>query len=411
MSSHTINLSLATIAEISLALRAREMSPVALTDHCLDQIHAQNPRLNLFITVTDALAREQAQIAEQEIQAGKWRGRLHGVPVAVKDFYDTAGIRTTAAARQFANRVPAKDAVMVARLREAGAVLVGKTNMHKLGMGTTSLDSDFGPVVNPLSERHVAGGSSGGSAAAVAAGLCFATIDTDAVGSGRLPAAICGVSCLKPSFGVLSSEGVLAGEHAEPVILALSHPCVTARTADDVAMAFRALTSGGKDPSPADDVADVGGLRVGVVSNFSGTDDTRAAFDTAVASLASLGLQTVAIRIPFESARFDVSRIDADRGMINSTLFADVAALVLPTLSAPTPTVDEARAGGPQAVAPDNTFFCNYFGLPAMTVPAGLDAAGLPLGIQFVGPRGADDRVLSLARAFDRRPDASRRQR
>jgi aspartyl-tRNA(Asn)/glutamyl-tRNA(Gln) amidotransferase subunit A len=97
--------------------------------------------------------------------------------------------------------------------------------------------------------------------------------------------------------------------------------------------------------------------------------------------------------------------------MINSTLFADVAALVLPTLSAPTPTVDEARAGGPQAVAPDNTFFCNYFGLPAMTVPAGLDAAGLPLGIQFVGPRGADDRVLSLARAFDRRPDASRRQR
>ena len=130
--------------------------------------------------------------------------------MAVKDFYDTAGIRTTAGFAQFAQRVPTKNATMVNRLRDAGAVLVGKTNMHRLGSGTTSLDSDFGPVVNPWNAQRVAGGSSGGSAVAVATGMCFATVDTDAVGSGRLPAAICGVTCFKPTFGVLDPSGISA---------------------------------------------------------------------------------------------------------------------------------------------------------------------------------------------------------
>lgn len=136
--------------------------------------------------MTTELAREQARNAHCDIRAGRSRAPLHGVPVAVKDFYDTAGIRTTAGFELFENRTPSQDAEMVTQLREAGAVLVGKTNMHKLGMGTTSLESHFGPVVNPHSESHVAGGSSRGSAAAVGAGLCFATVDTDAVGSGRL---------------------------------------------------------------------------------------------------------------------------------------------------------------------------------------------------------------------------------
>ena len=396
-----MNLSFTGIAEIAAAIRDRTVSPIALVDRCLERIGELNPRLNAFITVTGDLAREQARAADREVQAGQWRGPLHGVPVAVKDFYDTAGIRTTAGDAVFARRVPSEDAVMVKRLREAGAVLVGKTNMHKLGMGTTSLESDFGAVVNPRSERHVAGGSSGGSAAAIAAGLCFATVDTDAVGSGRLPAAICGVSCLKPSFGVLSGEGILAGEPADPAILALSHPCVTARSADDVALAFRALTGATGDATPMGDASDdVGGLRIGVVANFAGTEGTRERFEAAVASLASLGLRTLVIRIPFESATFDVSGIDADREAVNASLFGDVDALVLPTLAAPTPTVDDARARGSLAVAPDNTFFCNYYGLPAISVPAGLDANGLPLGIQFVGPRGGDDRVLALATAY-----------
>src|SRR5262245_57216031 len=160
-----------SIAEVSAAMRERRLSPVSLIEHALQQIQRLNPRLNAFITVTADLARDQAQHAADEIVSGRWRGPLHGVPVAVKDFYDTAGIRTTAGFERFQDRVPARDADMVGALRRAGAVLVGKTNMHKLGTGTTSLDSHFGPVVNPWSADHVAGGSSGGSAAAVAAGL------------------------------------------------------------------------------------------------------------------------------------------------------------------------------------------------------------------------------------------------
>jgi aspartyl-tRNA(Asn)/glutamyl-tRNA(Gln) amidotransferase subunit A len=387
--------SLVSLRDLAAAIRDRTESPVALSEWCLQRVLDANPRLNAFITVTADLARAQAREAEREIASGRWRGPLHGVSVAVKDFYDTAGVRTTAGASMFANRVPTEDAVMVKHLREAGAVLVGKTNMHRLGMGTTSLESDFGPVVNPLSARHVAGGSSGGSAAALAAGLCFATIDTDAVGSGRLPAAICGVTCFKPTFGVLSGEGIMAGEPADPAILKLSHPSVMARTADDVALAFAAVT-GRAEPAERS----LGPVRIGIVSNYAATEETRRAFDAAVASLASLHLQTHPVRVPFESATFDVSQIDADRASINPSLFRDVDALVLPTLAAPAPTVEDARARGSLAVAPDNTFFCNYFGLPAITVPTGTDAGGLPLGIQFVGPRGGDDRVLALACAY-----------
>ncbi len=140
----------------------------------------------------DALTR--AAEAEREIASGHWRGPLHGIPIAIKDFYDTAGVRTTAAFEKFMNRVPSKDAASVARLKEAGAILIGKTNMHRLGMGTTGLESAFGAVKNPVNADYIPGGSSSGSAAAVASGLCFATLDTDAIGSCRLPAACCGWS-------------------------------------------------------------------------------------------------------------------------------------------------------------------------------------------------------------------------
>jgi aspartyl-tRNA(Asn)/glutamyl-tRNA(Gln) amidotransferase subunit A len=240
MTEHT-DLAFLSLAEIGARIRDRRISPVSLVEHCLSRIQRLNPMLNAFITVTADLAKEQAESAASEISTGRWRGPLHGVPVAVKDFYDTAGIRTTAGFERFRERVPQHDAVLVSALREAGAVLVGKTNMHKLGMGTTSLDSAFGPVVNPWSAKHVAGGSSGGSAVAVAAGLCYATVDTDAIGSGRIPAAICGVTCHKPTFGLLSPVGILAGEPVEPAIQKLSHPCVTARSTEDVWLAFQAI--------------------------------------------------------------------------------------------------------------------------------------------------------------------------
>jgi aspartyl-tRNA(Asn)/glutamyl-tRNA(Gln) amidotransferase subunit A len=386
----------ALIADVSSRLREGALSPVALTERCLARIAALNPHLNAFITVTAELARDQARGAERDLKAGTWLGPLHGVPVAVKDFYDTAGIRTTAAFEPFEHRVPDRDADVVVMLREAGAVLVGTTNMHRLGMGTTSLDSHFGPVVNPWNERQVAGGSSGGSAVAVATGMCFATVDTDAVGSGRLPAAICGVSCFKPTFGVLSAAGILAGEREpDPAIPFLSHPCVTARSADDVALAFEAVSKrSGENAQPV--------RRVAVVTNFTANTDVRMAFDEAVEALVRLDVVLSETEVPFDEASFDVRSIEEDRAGIDATLFGDVDAIVLPTLAAPAPTIAAAREQGDLAVRPDNTFFCNYFGLPAITVPAGVDRKGLPLGIQFVGPPGGDGTVLALARAYQR---------
>ena len=384
------DLTFASIAETGGRIRDGLLSPVALAQHCLDRIALSNPTLNAFITVTTDLALQQARRAEEELRRGHWRGPLHGIPVAVKDFYDTAGIRTTAAFEHFKDRIPTKDAVMVTRLREAGAILVGKTNMHALGKGTTSLDSFFGPVVNPWSEQHVAGGSSGGSAVAVAAGLCFATIDTDAIGSGRLPAAICGVTCLKPTYGVLSGEGILDGEETDPAILVLSHPCVTARSADDVALAFEAVSG-----MPTSDASPI--QRVGVVTNFAGKEEIAAAFVAFVSEIEAMGIETRQVEVPFEKASFDLRNVEKDRSAISASLFNDVDVIVLPTLAAPTPTVDDARRRGDLAVSPDNTFFCNYFGLPTVTVPSGRDRNGLSAGVQIVGPHSSDASVLAFA--------------
>src|SRR5262245_37423934 len=178
-----------TINEVSTRIRDKLVSPVALTDACLARIEALNPRLNAFITVMADAARDAAAAADSEVRAGRWRGPLHGIPIAVKDFYDTAGIKTTAAFERFANRIPTKDADVVTRLKTAGAIVIGKTNMDTLGMATTGLVSFFGPVKNPWKADYIAGGSSSGSAVAVATGMCFATVDTDAIGSCRLPAA------------------------------------------------------------------------------------------------------------------------------------------------------------------------------------------------------------------------------
>src|SRR5262245_50615807 len=183
-----------TVEELSERVRTRSTSPVEIVDVCLERIHSLQPRLNAFISLFEDAAKAEAQHAATEIKAGAWKGPLHGVPVGIKDFYDTAGERTTAAFEHFKNRIPKNDAVSVAKLKAAGAIIIGKTNMHTLGMGTTGLESHFGRVHNPWNDDYIPGGSSSGSAAAVAAGLCYATVDTDAIGSCRLPAACCGVA-------------------------------------------------------------------------------------------------------------------------------------------------------------------------------------------------------------------------
>ena len=168
-----------------------------------------NASTNAFITMLPDQARHQAKDAASEIAAGAYRGPLHGIPIAIKDFYDTAGIRTTAAFEHFQHRIPQRDAVSVKKLKDAGAIIVGKTNMHRLGMGTTGIESAYGPVLNPWNADYIAGGSSAGSAAAVASGMCHATLDTDAIGSCRLPASCCGVVGFKGTYGLIDAKGIL----------------------------------------------------------------------------------------------------------------------------------------------------------------------------------------------------------
>ena len=173
---------LETIVDLAPRQRRKEVSPVELTRACLERIEGLNPTLNAFITVTAESALAEARVAESEICRGDWRGPLHGIPIALKDLVDTAGTRTTAASAVFEHRIPTEDAVVVQRLRRAGAVILGKNNLHEFAYGGSSLVSFFGDVHNPRNAGHIAGGSSGGSAAAVAAGLCYAAIGSDTAG-------------------------------------------------------------------------------------------------------------------------------------------------------------------------------------------------------------------------------------
>ena len=182
----------ASIAEISKLIRQKKVSPIEITKACLRRIELLNPKLNAFITVTAEQALKDAKLAETEIRTGKWKGPLHGIPIALKDNIDTAGILTTAASGVYKNRVPAEDAVLVKHLKKAGAIIIGKTNLHEFALGTTSHISYYGAVHNPWNIDFIAGGSSGGSAAAVATGMCYASIGTDTGGSCRLPPACCG---------------------------------------------------------------------------------------------------------------------------------------------------------------------------------------------------------------------------
>jgi aspartyl-tRNA(Asn)/glutamyl-tRNA(Gln) amidotransferase subunit A len=184
---------LKTIAQASEQIRRGEVSPVDLVRECLEAIERLNPSLNAFITVTAETALPEAKQAETEIHLGHWRGPLHGIPIGLKDLIDTAGVRTTAASAVFRDRVPVEDADVVKRLKAAGAILIGKQNLHEFAYGGSSLISHFGPVRNPVNPEFIAGGSSGGSVAAVASGMCFAAIGTDTAGSIREPAALCGV--------------------------------------------------------------------------------------------------------------------------------------------------------------------------------------------------------------------------
>jgi aspartyl-tRNA(Asn)/glutamyl-tRNA(Gln) amidotransferase subunit A len=389
----------ATLQEVARLIRTQKVSPVEVVEACLKRIEDLNPKLNAFITVLADQAREQARAAEAEINAGKWRGLLHGIPVGIKDFYDTAGVKTTAGFEHFKDRIPAKDAIGVLKLKKAGAIIIGKTNMHQLGMGTTGLDSYFGPVHNPWNPDYIPGGSSSGSSAAVASRMCYATLDTDAIGSCRLPAACCGVVGFKGTYGLISPKGILDGEEADEMILWLSHPAITTRGVEDTAVVLNVLAERNKHIKTADYsrvLKRKRKLQIGAVNNFKADKEVKVAFEKAINTIRSFGYLMNNIPAPFGDSSKGIANIEADRKAIASQAFKDIDVLLLPTTTTTVPAIKAARAN-PQALSPENTAFANYYGLPAISVLCGFDAKNLPLGLQIVGKPWGESAVLRLA--------------
>ena len=443
-----------SIEEAGRRIAARTLSPVELTRAYLARIEALNPRINAYITVTADQALAQARALEAELAAGRNRGPLHGIPIALKDNIDTAGILTSAASAVYANRIPAEDAPVVTRLREAGAVFLGKLNMHEFAYGGTCAVTHYGPVRNPWDTDYTPGGSSGGSAAAVAARTCAAALGTDTAASIRLPAAYCGVAGLKATHGLASIRGIV------PLSEMHDHVGPLARSVADCALVMTALA--GFDPldpvsieAPREDFheaigREVAALRVGLPRTpFFDDLDPEIASATAEALSVLQGMTRGRIEVelpavdsfavlnaeiyeyhaalvadPERRALYqpqtlgrilggaNVSSADyiaARRRMIVARntvgeLFAAVDVLVLPTVMQMPITVEAALAT--TRVATDaglirNTLPFDVYGIPTISVPIGFTRAGLPIGLQIAGPRLGEARVLALAHAYE----------
>ena len=451
-----------SIAETSELLRKRKLSAVELTKQCLARIEKLNPVLNAFITVTAELALAQARSAEDEIVRGHWRGPLHGIPLALKDLVDTAGIRTTAASAVFKDRIPAEDAEVVRRLKNAGAVLLGKNNLHEFAYGGSSMISFYGEVRNPWNPALIAGGSSGGSAAAVAAGLCYGAIGTDTAGSVREPAALCGIVGLKPTYGRVSVRGVI------PLSGSLDHVGPIARTVSDAAVMLQAIAGyDAKDTNSADmPVPDYLAVfsqpskpaRIGIPRKFFYEDldpEIASAVEDALGVLRTLGgdLHEIELDVPtdrrlqtaesyayhaefisrspelyqpetlrrirtgegigFEQIEQRRRELQQIRGEI-ARVFENVDVLVTPTTPIQAPTIAELKEN-PDLLRPrelsllHNTRPANVWGLPAISIPCGFTSAGLPIGLQIIGPHWREDKVLQLAYAYEQATDWHKR--
>ena len=297
-----------TIAEAARRIQAREVSPVELTRACLDRIDRLDPDLNTFVTVTREQALAEAGQAEADVAAGRYRGALHGIPVAIKDSLATAGVRTTAGAKHLSDWVPDEDATVVSRLKQAGAVILGKTNMHEWAAGCTTINPYYGTTRNPWDRNRVSGGSSGGSAASVAAGLALGSIGTDNAGSVRNPASLCGVVGLKATYGRVSRVGGVAGTGG----YSTDHFGPLTRTVRDSALMLQAI--GGPDPkdplssdAPVPDFSSllgegVAGLKVGIIRDYFddlAADEVKGAVADAVELLESLGMSVQELSVPY----------------------------------------------------------------------------------------------------------------
>jgi len=448
----TINL---TLEDAAALVRDRRVSPVELTEACLSRIEAVEPRLNAFVTVTADLARAQAREAGDEIAGGRYRGPLHGIPVAVKDLFATKGIRTTAGSRILADWIPDHDATVVRRLRDAGAVLLGKLGLHEFAYGISSVNPHFGDVHNPWDTTKIPGGSSGGSAVAVIAGEAYAALGSDTGGSIRIPASLCGCVGLKPTFGRASLSG------AVPLSWSLDHPGPLARTVRDVAVALQGIAGyDPRDPISADRPVpdflagiDAGArkLRVGVPTDhvWDQCDPAIAgAVRAAIEALARAGAQVVEIRWPraveYAKAASAILGVEArayhegafrgrsaeygplvrarlaSQGDVDAETYArsmkllldaraggadrdldGVDVLAMPTVPSRAWTIEEAKEIGRPSEWTRITRIFDLTGQPAISVPCGMDPDGIPVGLQFAARMWDEAAALRAARAYE----------
>jgi aspartyl-tRNA(Asn)/glutamyl-tRNA(Gln) amidotransferase subunit A len=466
--SDVSDLAALTLAGASELVRSKKLSPVELTEACLQRVERLNPGLNAFITVTADSALAEARAAEAHIQQGLWLGPLHGIPIALKDLVETAGVRTTGGSNLFRNRVPMVDAEVVRRLKGAGAVLLGKLNLHEFAYGASSVISAFGPVRNPVNPEYSAGGSSSGSAAAVAARLSYAAVGTDTGGSIRQPAAFCGIVGFKPTYGLVSARGVV------PLSQSLDHVGPMARNVTDAALLLQVLAGyDAEDPASRNQAVPdysaaltnpTSSLRTGVPrANFFADSlhpEVQATWDRALALLEKLvqsqeqidlnvdlaanntlgNLLTKAeafayhgehitstpeqyqpetlrrIRAGAEVSAATYARALRDLAEARSSIgsvFEKVDILVTPTVPMPPFKIadllsDMDTLRNKEQLTLRNTRPFNVLGLPTISVPCGRTSAGLPIGLQITGAHGADATVLSLAAEYERAADFAR---
>jgi aspartyl-tRNA(Asn)/glutamyl-tRNA(Gln) amidotransferase subunit A len=444
-------------AELGLLIARREISPRAAVEDALARIERVDGQLNSYVNVLADRALAEASAAETEIAAAGPRGPLHGVPIALKDIFDTAGIETAAGSKILRGHVPAQDAAVVERLRGAGTILLGKLNMHEFAYGTTNTNAHWGTCRNPWNLDHVPGGSSGGSGAALAAGLCHASLGTDTGGSIRIPASVCGIVGLKPTFGRVSRRGVV------PLAWSLDHVGPMARTVEDCAILLGLIA--GHDPadewSAVEPIADytrdleagARGLRLGLPRQHF-FEDLEPAVERAVRDAVHLlggeGATIVEVDLPHvehaqtalhatlasEASAYHAGWMrerPEDYGDIRSALelgffisavdyvdarrwqtlvrqdFVDalrtVDVLVTPSLPRTAPAIGEAVSREPRLAW--NRFMTplNLAGLPAISVPCGFDGGGLPIGLQIAGRAWDEVTVLRVARTYERATD------
>jgi len=426
-----------SITELGAAYRSGTLSPLAVTRLALERIAERDAALNAFITVLGERSLARAAVAEQELKAGRDRGPLHGVPIAIKDLVDMAGVPTTFASRAGSPKQPTEDAPVIRYLEEAGVVILGKTNLLEYAYG--AVHPDFGQTNNPHDPKRTSGGSSGGSAAAVAAGFCFAALGTDTGGSIRIPAAYCGIVGLKPSFGLVSTTGVQA------LSWSLDHVGSLARSSVDAALLLEGMT-GRSFPVAPRDLKD---LRFGVVRHEGAEKflepEVTARFEASLARLHSSGatVETVTIagleqaaealialiapeasviheqRIASEPESFGpltrqqiqagfkvpataylkALRVQASLKARFASLFDDFDALLSPAVPWVAPAEDPALEGEGGAGELLYSAVYNLTGLPALVLPMG--AAGMPVGLQVVSRWGSDAALLSLGNSLE----------